>query len=114
MKIHRSHDGMILGVCKGMEESLGIPAKYFRIGLIICAVLFKAWLVLALYLAAALFMPLPGSAEWRFQDNFDSLGRDARSRGRREYRDFLRTMRKSRNSGDAADTGTAGNNSAPS
>jgi len=111
MKVHRSQNGMIFGVCRGLEESLGIPAKYIRIGLIIAAVLFRAWFVLALYLAAALLLPVSGSDGWKFQDNFESLGKEAGERGRREYREFMQSMKSSRKSWNTEEEETAGRDS---
>jgi len=111
MKINRSHNGMILGVCKGLEESLGIQAKYFRIILILCALFFRAWFILALYLAAALLMPTPRSEGWNFQHNFENLRKDARQKAREEYREFVQTLRSRTPSRENDESGTSGNES---
>ncbi|MDC7231824.1 MAG: PspC domain-containing protein [Spirochaetales bacterium] len=94
MKIYRSHEGLFLGVCQGMEESLGIPARYTRFLLIILAIIFKAWIILAIYLLAALLLPIPSTEEWKIQDNFETLGRDARTWSRREWEEIRVLMRR--------------------
>ena len=92
-KICRSEQGAFLGVCRGIEESLGIRARYIRAFLILLALLFNPWIVTGIYLLAALLMPLPGESEWRIQNNFEKLSRDAGEWSRREYNDFKEMMR---------------------
>ena len=105
MKVHRSHDGMILGVCRGLEESIGLPAKYTRILLVLSALLFRAWFILALYLAAALFMPLSGKDGWNIQRNFEDLGQDARKKAEDEYREMMESLKKIRKTGGSEESG---------
>ncbi len=38
-------------------------------------------------------MPLPGESEWRIQNNFEKLSRDAGEWSRREYNEFKEMMR---------------------
>ena len=93
MKVYRSRRGWICGVCKGVEESMGWPAKYTRILLILAAVVFRPWYVLAAYGLAALLLPVkqPGESENRgFKENFEDLRDDVRKTASREYREFLR------------------------
>ncbi|MDA3958140.1 PspC domain-containing protein [Oceanispirochaeta sp.] len=96
MEIHRSHNGLFLGVCDGLAESLGIPAKYFRLLFIITALLFRTWFVLAFYLLAALLMPVENNEEWKIQENFESLSRDAKLKAQEEYQELMETIRKNR------------------
>lgn len=95
MKIYRSHDGLFFGVCMGLEESLGIPAKYSRLVLIILAIIFRAWIILTLYLLAAILMPIRSENDWKIQDNFETLSRDAKRWSRREYDDIREMLRRS-------------------
>lgn len=106
MKVHRSHDGLFLGVCKGIEESLGIPARYIRLAFIILAILFKAWIILALYLLAAILMPVPSTEEWKIQDNFETLSRDARRWSRREYEEIREMLRRDTGAPDPEKNGS--------
>lgn len=95
MKINRSHDGLFLGVCMGLEESLGIPARYSRLLFIILAIIFKAWIILALYLLAAILMPIRSQDDWKIQDNFETLSKDAKRWSRREYDEIKEMLRRS-------------------
>ncbi|MBF9015308.1 MULTISPECIES: PspC domain-containing protein [unclassified Oceanispirochaeta] len=103
MKIYRSHDGLFLGVCKGLEESLGIPARYSRLIFIILAIIFKAWIILAIYLLAAILMPIRSGEDWKIQDNFETLSRDARRWSRKEYDDIREMLRRSESSSAESD-----------
>jgi phage shock protein PspC (stress-responsive transcriptional regulator) len=100
MKIYRSHDGLFLGVCMGLEESLGIPARYSRLVLIILAIIFKAWIILAIYLLAAILMPIRSEDDWKIQDNFETLSRDAKRWSRREYDEIREMLRRSKSSSE--------------
>lgn len=103
MKIYRSHDGLFLGVCKGLEESLGIPARYSRLIFIILAIIFKAWIILAIYLLAAILMPIRSGVDWKIQDNFETLSRDARRWSRKEYNDIREMLRRSESNSAESD-----------
>ena len=97
MKFYRSHKGLVLGVCEGLAETSGIPAKYIRITFIAAALIFRAWIILALYLLCALLLPAAESKDWKIQDNFDSLGNDARRKAAQEYRELSEMVKKFRN-----------------
>lgn len=103
MKIYRSHNGLFLGVCRGLEESLGIPARYSRLVFIVLAIIFRAWIILGLYLLAAILMPVRSGENWRFQDNFEILSRDARQWSRKEYNEIKEMLRRASNSGTKYD-----------
>ena len=98
MKVYRSRNGIVLGVCSGLEEATGIPAKYFRILLILTAVIFRGWIVLTAYLIAAVLLPLrrPEGYEGRgFRENFEDLREDIRMKAGEEYREFMHHMSRS-------------------
>ena len=91
MKVYRSRHGQVFGVCKGIEESTGFPARYTRGILILAAILFRGWYVLAAYILAALFMPVKSRTDNRgFRENFEDLRSDAINMAEKEYREFLR------------------------
>ncbi len=105
MKVYRSRDGQVFGVCKGVEESTGFPARYTRIILILAAVLFRGWYVLAAYILAALFMPVKSpSADRGFRENFEDLRNDAVNMAEKEYREFLHYAARNRKEDPAAET----------
>lgn len=54
--LRRSPDGVLLGVCQGFSDWLGIPAWPLRLGAIIAFISTGFWPVGALYLAAAILM----------------------------------------------------------
>ncbi len=91
MKIYRSRKGRIFGVCKGLEESLGFPAKYSRVILVVLAVLFNGWYILGAYLLTSLLMPLESREKpSTFRENFEVLRKDAFRFTEKELRDLRR------------------------
>ncbi len=100
-RVYRSEDGVFLGVCRGLEEALGIKARYWRMILIGAALLLNPWVILGAYLLAALLMPSSPDGEWRIRENLDNLGRDARRWSSREYREFTGMMNSLRRTKDS-------------
>ena len=90
MKLYRSRQGKIFGVCQGLADRTAYPARYFRIAFV-AAAFFWFWWTVALYTAAALLLPVKrpeGYEPEGFRENLDDLKDDAMEFVRREYRDF--------------------------
>ncbi|UCD58864.1 MAG: envelope stress response membrane protein PspC [Candidatus Hydrogenedentota bacterium] len=54
--LYRSRDGMIFGVCKGVAEYFDVPVLWVRVIAVVLLVVTCIWLMLGLYLLAALAM----------------------------------------------------------
>lgn len=90
MKLFRSRDGILLGVCQGLAEWSGYPVRYFRLAIILTA-FFVDWWVFIIYLGLAILMPVrrpSGYDSDRFKETFSDLGDDARDFAKREYKNF--------------------------
>nr|WP_319777102.1 PspC domain-containing protein [uncultured Sphaerochaeta sp.] len=90
MKLYRSKQGKVLGVCQGLADRTGYPVKYFRI-LFIAAAFFTLWWTLALYIAAALLLPVKrpeGYEPEGFGETLNDLKDDFLDFIGREYREF--------------------------
>jgi phage shock protein PspC (stress-responsive transcriptional regulator) len=90
MKVYRSRDGKIFGVCQGLADSTGYSVKYWRIGAVIAAFFTAGWAIAA-YLGAAFLLPVKrpeGYDSKGFRENFEDLREDAESFVKREYNEF--------------------------
>ena len=104
MKIYRSKEGWVFGVCQGLADSSSIKVKYIRMALILSMLFFNFWPVLILYLAASLFMPVkrPEGYEGKgFQENLEDLKEDLFSilkEARTDFRNASRRWKKENHS----------------
>ena len=90
MKVYRSREGKIFGVCQGLADSTGYSAKYIRIAAVIAAFFTAGWAIAA-YIIAALVLPVkrPDGYDGKgFRENFEDLRDDAESFVKREYNDL--------------------------
>lgn len=90
MKVHRSREGKLFGVCQGVAEATGYSVRYIRIAAIILAFITMGW-ALAVYCVAAIFMPVErpeGYESKGFKENFEDLRDDAENFVKREYHEF--------------------------
>ncbi len=90
MKIYRSREGKILGVCQGISDYTGFEVKYIRIAAVIAAVFTVGWVVAA-YLLAALLIPVKrpeGYESKGFKENFEDFREDAEDFVKKEYNDL--------------------------
>lgn len=90
MKVYRSRDGKIFGVCQGIADATGYPVRYWRIAAILAAFFTAGWAIAA-YLVAAVLLPVKrpeGYDSKGFKENFEDLRDDAESFVKREYNEF--------------------------
>jgi phage shock protein C len=87
MKIYRSREGKLLGVCQGLAEATDYSVRYIRIYTVILALFLQVW-VLAAYILAALLLPVKRPDDYEskgFKENFEDLRDDAEQLVKREY-----------------------------
>ena len=97
MKIYRSKEGWVFGVCQGLADSSSIKVKYIRMALVLGMMIFDFWPVMILYLVAALFIPVkrPEGYEGKgFQENLEDLKDDLFSNLKEARSDFRQAFRK--------------------
>ena len=76
MRIFRSRQGIIMGVCKGISETFDFPVLWVRVIFVITLFFSGLWPVIGIYLAAAFFMkprpvkPLETKGEKDFYDTY--------------------------------------------
>jgi len=90
MKVYRSRDGKIFGVCQGLADATGYSVKYWRIAAVLAALFTVGWAVAA-YLVAAFLLPVKrpeGYDSKGFKENFEDLRDDAEAFVKREYNEF--------------------------
>ncbi|MBN2656874.1 MAG: PspC domain-containing protein [Spirochaetales bacterium] len=90
MKVYRSREGKIFGVCQGLADATGYSVKYWRIAAVIAAFFTAGW-VIAAYFIAALVIPVKrpeGYDSKGFRENFEDLRDDAEAFVKREYSEF--------------------------
>ena len=90
MKVYRSRNGKLFGVCQGIADATGFSVRYIRIAAVLIAFFTVGWAVIA-YGAAALFLPVErpeGYESKGFKENFEDLRDDAESFVKREYNEF--------------------------
>ncbi|MBB6480487.1 PspC domain-containing protein [Spirochaeta isovalerica] len=90
MKVYRSREGKIFGVCQGLADSTGYSAKYWRIAAVVAAFFTAGWAIAA-YIIAAFVLPVrrpEGYDSKGFKENFEDLRDDAEAFVKREYSEF--------------------------
>jgi phage shock protein C len=90
MKVYRSREGKLFGVCQGIAEATGYSVRYIRIAAVVIAFFTAGW-ALAAYGVAALLLPVKrheGYESKGFKENFEDLREDAEDFVKREYSEF--------------------------
>lgn len=90
MKIYRSREGKLFGVCQGLADSTGYSVKYIRIASVLLAFFTAGW-ALAAYGTAAILLPVRRPDDYKskgFKENFEDLRDDAEEFVKREYGEF--------------------------
>lgn len=90
MKIYRSREGKIFGVCQGLADATGFSVRYWRIGVVLAAIFTMRWTASA-YLIAALILPVERPDRYNskgFKEKFEDLKDDVESFIKREYKEF--------------------------
>ena len=112
MKVYRSREGKLFGVCQGLADATGYSVRYIRIAAIILAFITMGW-ALAAYGAAAIFLQVKrpeGYESKGFKENFEDLRDDAENFVKREYNEFKEAgadagkARKERKASDTSET----------
>ena len=81
--LHRSRNGLILGVCKGIADYFDFSVFWVRGIVVICLILSGFWPITGLYFLAALLMkpepviPIHSEGEQEFYDSYVSSRRGA-------------------------------------
>lgn len=98
--IHRSRNGLILGVCKGVADYFDFSVFWVRGIVVICLILSGFWPITGLYFLAALLMkpepviPIHSEGEQEFYDSYVSSRRGAVDRIKRRYENLERRIRR--------------------
>ena len=93
IRLYRSRNGMIFGVCQGIAEWRDLPVGYIRLGVVIALIFTGFFPIGFLYLAAGFFLPVePRNGKSDYYD------RDARGK-----RDYKRENRKEKSRGFSFD-----------
>ncbi|MDA3809097.1 MAG: PspC domain-containing protein [Spirochaetaceae bacterium] len=90
MKLYRSREGKLFGVCQGIADATGYSVKYIRIAAVLVAFFTAGW-ALAAYGIAAFILPVQrpeGYESKGFRENFEDLRDDAESFVKKEYSDL--------------------------
>jgi len=90
MKVYRSRNGKLFGVCQGLADATGYSVRYIRIAAVLLAFFTVGWAVAA-YGVAAILLPVnrpEGYESKGFKENFEDLRDDAEDFVKREYKEF--------------------------
>jgi len=90
MKVYRSREGKIFGVCQGLADATGYPVRYWRIAVIAAAFFTGGW-VLAAYAVSAILLPVKRAEGYHskgIKENFEDLRDDGEAFVKREYTEF--------------------------
>ena len=98
--LHRSRNGIILGVCRGIADYFDFSVFWVRAVVVICLILSGFWPITGLYFLAALLMkpepviPIHSDDEQEFYDSYVSSRRSAVDRIKRRYENLERRIRR--------------------
>lgn len=98
--LHRSRNGVILGVCKGIADYFDFSVFWVRAVVVICLILSGFWPITGLYFLAALLMkpepaiPILSEDEQEFYDSYVSSRKSAVDRIKRRYENLERRIRR--------------------
>jgi phage shock protein C len=97
--LHRSRNGVVLGVCKGSAQYFDFSLFWVRAIAVICLIISGFWPITGLYFLAALLMkpepaiPFQTEEEETFYDSYVYSRRGAAERLRRKYENLERRIR---------------------
>ena len=89
--LHRSRNGVILGVCRGIAEFFDFSVFWVRAAAVICLFISGFWPITAIYFIGAFLMkpepaiPVQTSEEQEFYDSYVHSRRGATDRLKRRY-----------------------------
>jgi phage shock protein C len=108
MKVYRSREGKVLGVCKGLADATGVPVKYLRGAAVVGAVISVPWTAAA-YVAGAVLMPekRPEGYEGEdFKEKFSDLKDEAEVILKKEFRDLKEALSRTQSQGEEEKSST--------
>ena len=85
-KLYKSDDGVLLGVCQGVADWLGVPVAAIRLIVIIVAICTKIMPCLMIYLFFAIFLPARPACEYSFSESGSSDCSGSSYESEEEYR----------------------------
>jgi len=98
--LHRSRNGVILGVCRGIAEHFDFSVFWVRTIAVIILLLSGFWPITGIYFIAALIMkpepaiPIQSDDEQEFYDSYLNSRKRAADRLKRRYENIERRMRR--------------------
>ena len=98
--MHRSRNGVILGVCRGIAEYFGFSIFWTRAVVVILFLVSGLWPITGLYFLAALLMkpepaiPVQSEDEEEFYDSYTRSRQRAVRQLRRRYENLQRRVRR--------------------
>ena len=98
--LHRSRNGVILGVCRGIAEHFDFSVFWVRSIAVIILLLSGFWPITGIYFIAALIMkpepaiPIQSDDEQEFYDSYLNSRKRAADRLKRRYENLERRMRR--------------------
>jgi phage shock protein C len=98
--LHRSRNGVILGVCRGIAEHFDFSVFWVRTIAVIILLLSGLWPITGIYFIAALIMkpepaiPIQSDDEQEFYDSYLNSRKRAADRLKRRYENLERRMRR--------------------
>ena len=98
--LHRSRNGVILGVCRGIAEHFDFSVFWVRSVAVIILLLSGFWPITGIYFIAALIMkpepaiPIQSDDEQEFYDSYLNSRKRAADRLKRRYENLERRMRR--------------------
>ena len=98
--LHRSRNGVILGVCRGIAEHFDFSVFWVRTIAVIILLLSGFWPITGIYFIAALIMkpepaiPIQSDDEQEFYDSYLNSRKRAADRLKRRYENLERRMRR--------------------
>ncbi|MBW1836062.1 MAG: envelope stress response membrane protein PspC [Deltaproteobacteria bacterium] len=98
--LHRSRNGVILGVCRGIAEHFDFSVFWVRTIAVIILLLSGFWPITGIYFIAALIMkpepaiPIQSDDEQEFYDSYLNSRKRAADRLKRRYENIERRIRR--------------------
>ena len=98
--LHRSRDGVILGVCRGLAEYFDFSVFWVRAVAVILLVFSGLWPIAAIYFLGALLMkpepaiPIQNDEEQEFYESYIHSKKGATDRLKRRYESLMRRIQR--------------------
>ena len=98
--LHRSRDGLILGVCRGIAEYFDFSVFWVRAITVVILFISGLWPITAIYFIAALLMkpapviPIQTSEEQEFYESYIHSKKAATDRLKRRYDNLMRRIQR--------------------